>query len=136
MKVKFNTKVIKPRGSAKTLKTARSANTAVNIPDNAKKQKVTVAPNDAKTTQDLGQGFYRFTFFYDLDPGSFFTFYFRGREYNNYKPISGGWWAVNNLADLVICNSNYAVDDYDWITVLYNPTDYTRQAAFVITAKQ
>ncbi|TVX85247.1 hypothetical protein [Paenibacillus agilis] len=133
----LNTRVVRPRGSIRFGRTVKAKNAGVVIPEDVNKQSITVTPDDAEATQNLGNGFYRFSYTYDIDPNSFFTFFFNGRNIGgrNYKPVSGGWWVENNLRDILYVTTNYSSGDYNWVTSLFSPYNYTRSAQFVIIAK-
>ncbi|MBD8500477.1 hypothetical protein [Paenibacillus arenosi] len=132
MKYKVNMKVVKPRSSIRGIKTVRSANTT--------KQVARLRASNPDDIQDLNGGnLYRLVYNRILAPGVFHEFLFNGRQVDNnrvYRPVSGGWWIEDNNVDLPTCTTNYSASQFQWNTVLYNPSTESREAKFVIIARR
>lgn len=94
-------------------------------------QKVRVSIKGAKVKQSLGNGFYRYVYYYTINPNSYFTFTFTG---GTLKPVSGGWW-IQNYTSPAYATSSYSLTPNNWRIVVYNATSATRQVAFTIIAK-
>ncbi|OAB39529.1 hypothetical protein PGLA_19200 [Paenibacillus glacialis] len=99
---------------------------------NARIKKVRVIANRAKPTQNLGDGFFRFVYSRTIGPNTYFTFTFNG---GTLKPVSGGWWIERNNSLPAYATANYSLNDNQWVVVVYNPTNISRQIAFTFIAK-
>lgn len=94
-------------------------------------QRIRVTTKQAKVRQNLGNGFFRYVYYYTINPNSYFTFTFNS---STLKPVSGGWW-IQNYTSPAYATSNYSLTDNSWRTVVYNATNVSRSVAFTIIAK-